>query len=61
MPRQPLFRDEENAISPGEGAIQPAAKNAELRPKASLDNALWNRMNLAMRLSCQRSKPLLKR
>jgi hypothetical protein len=65
MARHPLFRDEENANQPSRLAqtgIPPhAASGAEKHQKASPDDALWNRMNLAMRFSCQPSKPPIKR
>ena len=57
MVRHPLFRDEENthqlARFAQNGIQQPAASDMEMHSKATADDALWNRMNLAMRLSCR--------
>jgi len=68
MVRHPLFRDEENTSQAAQIAhtlhtFVPlhAASDEEMHPKASPDDALWNRMNLAMRLSCQQSKLPVKR
>jgi hypothetical protein len=62
MARHPLFRDECKTNQPAQTAIPaPAASDEEMHQKACAGNALWNRMNLAMRLSFQRSKPTIKR
>jgi len=64
MPRHPLFRDDGNTSQPerlAQTSIAPAASDEEMHQKASASNALWSRMNLALRLSCQQSKPPIKR
>ena len=64
MIRHPLFRNESNINRPAQvqAAILPLATNdEEMLQKASRSNALWTRMNLAMHLSCQQSKPSIKR
>ena len=65
MVRHPLFRDEENSSHVARFAqtsIPPhAASDEEMHQKTSSDDALWTRMNLAMRLSCQQSKPPIRR
>lgn len=63
MTRNPLFREEDKMHqrlrSPAVAAA-PQAANKTTHQKASPSDALWNRMNTAMRLSCQQSKPPLK-
>jgi hypothetical protein len=64
MVRHPLFRDEDSTNRPvrlAQTAIPHANSDEEMRQKAVSSNALWTRMNLAMRLSCQQSKPPIKR
>ena len=63
MVRHPLFRDEDNAnqaARPTQRFIPPHTDD-QMHQKASPDDALWNRMNLAMRLSCQQPRLPTKR
>jgi len=58
MIRHPLFREEDNAPQSAPLAQKSPAAHTE---KPSPSNALWNRMHLAIRLSCGQSKPPIKR
>lgn len=64
MPRSPLFREENKTLQshhPIEGATSPQVTVKQVTKKGGKNDAIWNRMNAAMRLSCQPpSKPPIK-
>lgn len=72
MPRGPLFREEDkfsqrphlNQDIPGPNLspnLDPNIAEKEVTKKGGQHDALWNRMNAAMRLSCQQVRPQKKR
>lgn len=72
MPRGPLFREEDKFSQRPYTIPDIAAPNSasnlasdmadkEVSKKGGQHDALWNRMNAAMRLSCQQIRPQKKR
>lgn len=63
MPRSPLFREEDKSLQshpPVEGPTSHQVTAKQVAKKGGKHDAIWNRMNAAMRLSCQPSKPPIK-
>ena len=63
MPRSPLFREEDKTLQSKhsiEGLTSPQVTVKQATQKGGKHDAIWNRMNAAMRLSCQPSKPPIK-
>ena len=63
MPRSPLFREEDKTLQSQhstEGLTSPQLAVKQIAKKGGKHDAIWSRMNAAMRLSCQPSKPPIK-